>query len=66
MNLEATLDRPATQPGAAVHSLFPRAKAAPAPLRDLALPVVFNLLVTDRSMAWIYDHHLDRDAPVTG
>ena len=35
-------------------------------LRDLALPLVFKFLVTDRSMAWIYDHHLDRDAPVTG
>ena len=33
-------------------------------LRDLALPLVFKLLVTDRSMAWIYDHHLDWDAPL--
>jgi 2-polyprenyl-6-methoxyphenol hydroxylase-like FAD-dependent oxidoreductase len=35
-------------------------------LRDLALPLVFKLLVTERSMAWIYDHHIDWDAPVTG
>ena len=31
-------------------------------VRDLALPLVFKLLVTERSMAWIYDHHLDWDA----
>ena len=34
-------------------------------VRDLALPVVFKLLVTDRSMAWIYDHHIDWDDRVT-
>ena len=34
-------------------------------IRDLALPLVFKLLVTDRSMAWIYSHHIDWDAPVT-
>jgi FAD-dependent urate hydroxylase len=33
-------------------------------LRDLALPLVFRLLVTDRSQAWIYGHHIDWDAPV--
>ena len=33
-------------------------------LRDLTLPLVFKLLVTDRSMAWIYDHHIDWDAPL--
>jgi FAD-dependent urate hydroxylase len=33
-------------------------------LRDLALPLVFKLLVTERSMAWIYDHHIDWDTPV--
>ena len=33
-------------------------------LRDLTLPLVFKLLVTERSMAWIYDHHIDWDAPV--
>jgi FAD-dependent urate hydroxylase len=34
-------------------------------LRDLLLPLVFRFLVTDRSLAWIYDHHLDWDAPAT-
>jgi FAD-dependent urate hydroxylase len=34
-------------------------------LRDLLLPVVFKLLVTDKSLAWMYDHHLDWDAPAT-
>jgi FAD-dependent urate hydroxylase len=33
-------------------------------LRDLALPLVFKFLVTDKSAAWIYDHHIDWDAPV--
>jgi FAD-dependent urate hydroxylase len=32
-------------------------------LRDLLLPVVFKLLVTDRSLAWMYDHHIDWDTP---
>jgi hypothetical protein len=26
--------------------------------------VVFGLLVTDRSLAWLDDHHVDWDAPV--
>ncbi|HEV2918952.1 MAG TPA: NAD(P)/FAD-dependent oxidoreductase [Actinomycetota bacterium] len=34
-------------------------------VRDLALPLVFKLLVTDRSIAWIYAHHIDWDARVT-
>ncbi len=34
-------------------------------LRDLLLPVVFRLLVTERSLAWRYDHHIDWDAPIT-
>jgi 2-polyprenyl-6-methoxyphenol hydroxylase-like FAD-dependent oxidoreductase len=34
-------------------------------VRDLALPLVFKLLVTDRSTAWIYGHHIDWDARVT-
>jgi FAD-dependent urate hydroxylase len=34
-------------------------------LRDLLLPLMFRFLVTDRSQAWIYDHHIDWDAPVT-
>jgi 2-polyprenyl-6-methoxyphenol hydroxylase-like FAD-dependent oxidoreductase len=33
-------------------------------VRDLALPLVFRFLVTERSMAWIYDHHLDWESPV--
>jgi 2-polyprenyl-6-methoxyphenol hydroxylase-like FAD-dependent oxidoreductase len=33
-------------------------------LRDLALPVVFKLLVTEKSLAWIHDHHLDWEAGV--
>ncbi|HEX2375190.1 MAG TPA: NAD(P)/FAD-dependent oxidoreductase [Actinomycetota bacterium] len=33
-------------------------------LRDLALPLVFKLLVTERSQAWIYGHHIDWDTPV--
>jgi 2-polyprenyl-6-methoxyphenol hydroxylase-like FAD-dependent oxidoreductase len=35
-------------------------------LRDLALPLVFRFLVTDRSQAWIYGHHIDWAAPVQG
>jgi FAD-dependent urate hydroxylase len=34
-------------------------------VRDLLLPVVFKLLVTDKSLAWIYDHHIDWDTPNT-
>ena len=33
--------------------------------RDLALPLVFRFLVTERSTAWIYDHHIDWDQRVT-
>jgi FAD-dependent urate hydroxylase len=33
-------------------------------VRDLALPLVFRFLVTERSTAWIYDHHIAWDAPV--
>jgi hypothetical protein len=33
--------------------------------RDLLLPVVFKLLVTERSLAWMYRHHIDWDTPVT-
>jgi FAD-dependent urate hydroxylase len=33
-------------------------------LRDLTLPVIFKLLVTDRSLAWIHRHHLDWEAKV--
>jgi FAD-dependent urate hydroxylase len=31
--------------------------------RDLLLPVVFRLLVTERSQAWIYGHRVDWDTP---
>jgi FAD-dependent urate hydroxylase len=34
-------------------------------LRDLMLPLVFRFLVTEKSMAWMYDHHINWDAPVT-
>jgi 2-polyprenyl-6-methoxyphenol hydroxylase-like FAD-dependent oxidoreductase len=34
-------------------------------LRDLMLPLVFRFVVTEKSMAWIYDHHVDWDAPVS-
>jgi 2-polyprenyl-6-methoxyphenol hydroxylase-like FAD-dependent oxidoreductase len=34
-------------------------------LRDLTLPLVFGLLVTDKSLAWRYDHHIDWDTPIT-
>jgi FAD-dependent urate hydroxylase len=33
-------------------------------VRDLALPLVFRFLVTERSTAWIYNHHIDWAAPV--
>jgi FAD-dependent urate hydroxylase len=33
-------------------------------LRDLALPLVFRFLVTERSTAWMYDHHIEWAAPV--
>lgn len=33
-------------------------------VRDLMLPLVFRYLVTDKSMAWMYDHHIDFGAPV--
>src|SRR5512132_2922099 len=34
-------------------------------VRDLLLPVVFKLLVTEKSLAWIYDYHIDWDTPTT-
>ncbi len=33
-------------------------------LRDLRLPVVFKFLVTEKSLAWMYNHHVDWDNPV--
>lgn len=32
-------------------------------LRDLMLPVVFKFLVTEKSLAWMYNHHVDWDTP---
>jgi 2-polyprenyl-6-methoxyphenol hydroxylase-like FAD-dependent oxidoreductase len=34
-------------------------------VRDLLLPLVFRFLVTERSRAWIFEHHVDWDSPVT-
>jgi 2-polyprenyl-6-methoxyphenol hydroxylase-like FAD-dependent oxidoreductase len=33
-------------------------------LRDLMLPFVFRHLVTDTSMAWMYDHHIEWNAGI--
>ena len=33
-------------------------------LRDLALPLVFRYLVTEKSLAWMYDYHIDWNSPV--
>jgi 2-polyprenyl-6-methoxyphenol hydroxylase-like FAD-dependent oxidoreductase len=33
-------------------------------LTGIMLPLVLKFLVTERSQAWIYGHHLDWDAPV--
>jgi 2-polyprenyl-6-methoxyphenol hydroxylase-like FAD-dependent oxidoreductase len=33
-------------------------------VRDLVLPVVFRVFVTDRSTAWLYDHRVDWDRPM--
>ncbi|HTE68378.1 MAG TPA: NAD(P)/FAD-dependent oxidoreductase [Actinomycetes bacterium] len=35
-------------------------------LNAVVLPLVFKLLVTERSLAWIYDHHIDWEAPSAG
>ena len=34
-------------------------------LRDLLLPLVFKYLVTERSVAWMYDHHVEWSRPIT-
>jgi 2-polyprenyl-6-methoxyphenol hydroxylase-like FAD-dependent oxidoreductase len=34
-------------------------------LRDLMLPLVFKFLVTEKSLAWMYDHHIDWETPIT-
>lgn len=33
-------------------------------IRDLTLPLVFRYVVTEKSMAWLYDHHIDWTATV--
>ena len=33
-------------------------------LRDLLLPLVFRHMVTDKSQAWMYEHHIDWDSSV--
>ena len=35
-------------------------------LNAVVLPLVFKLLVTERSQAWIYDHHIDWETPSAG
>jgi 2-polyprenyl-6-methoxyphenol hydroxylase-like FAD-dependent oxidoreductase len=34
-------------------------------LRDLALPFVFRHLITEKSMAWMYEHHIDWDSRIS-
>jgi 2-polyprenyl-6-methoxyphenol hydroxylase-like FAD-dependent oxidoreductase len=34
-------------------------------LNAVMLPLVFRFLVTEKSQAWIYDHHIDWETPVT-
>ena len=34
-------------------------------VRDNAMRLVFRFFVTDRSMAWIYDHRVEWDRPLT-
>jgi 2-polyprenyl-6-methoxyphenol hydroxylase-like FAD-dependent oxidoreductase len=34
-------------------------------VRDLLLPLLFRYLVTEKSLAWIYDYHIDWNSPVT-
>jgi len=33
-------------------------------VRDLMLPIVFRYLVTEKSLAWMYDHHIDWSSPI--
>ena len=33
-------------------------------IRDHALPLVFRYVVTEKSMAWLYDHHIDFESTV--
>ena len=32
-------------------------------LANILLPVVFKLFVTDKKLAWLYDHHIEWDTP---
>ena len=34
-------------------------------VRDRTLPLIFRYLVTEQSQAWIYDHHIDWERPVS-
>jgi 2-polyprenyl-6-methoxyphenol hydroxylase-like FAD-dependent oxidoreductase len=33
-------------------------------LRDLVLPFVFRHVVTEKSLAWMYEHHIDWESPI--
>ena len=33
-------------------------------LRDLMLPILFRYVITEKSMAWMYDHHIEWDSPI--
>jgi hypothetical protein len=32
-------------------------------LRDLLMPLVFRHLITAKSVAWLYEHHVDWERP---
>lgn len=34
-------------------------------LANVLLPVVFKLFVTEKRLAWMYDHHIDWDTTIT-
>jgi 2-polyprenyl-6-methoxyphenol hydroxylase-like FAD-dependent oxidoreductase len=34
-------------------------------VRDLLLPFLFRYVVTEKSLAWIYDYHIDWNTPIT-
>lgn len=34
-------------------------------LANVLLPVEFKRFVTEKGLSWMYDHHLDWDAPIT-
>jgi len=37
----------------------------PIRVQGIILPLVFKFLVTDKSLAWRYDHHIDWGDPIT-